>query len=300
MAAFAQRFGGAFAAHEKGDANRSAHVERAFDFIDNNFLAGRHFTDWTHLNQEARAWCEKVNATVKRHLHASPRELFATERLRLMPLPAFVPEVYQLHERIVDSEGYVNVHRNRYSAPWRLIGRRLEVRETKDRIELYDGPRRVAAHARIVEPTDARVTLPEHRPPRGSKVFAKGAPSIEERELTAVDAEVAAYVALLKQRGRSLRVLRRLMGMVRDYPREPLLAAIRIATHYGLDAIDRLESLVLRHIAGDFFPLPHGASAGERREDGEDDREDDDQDEPDDGKTKEGDTTAAPEDNDDR
>jgi hypothetical protein len=58
---------------------------------------------------------------------------------------------------------------------------------------------------------------------------------------------------------------------------------------------------VLRHIAGDFFPLPPGASAGERREDGEDDGEDEDgdHDEPDDDKAKEGDTTPELEDNDD-
>src|SRR5271166_3374312 len=251
MAAFATRFGSVFAAHEKGDANRSARVERPFDYIENNFLAGREFTDWAHLNREARAWCDKVNATVKRHLHASPRELFALERQHLVPLPRFVPEVYQLHERIVDSEGYISVQRNRYSAPWRLIGSRLEVRETKDRIDLYDGPRRVATHDRILESINARVTLSEHRPPRSAKVFARNAPSPEEHELSKGGAEVAAYVTLLKKRGRSWRALRRLMGMLRDYPREPLLAAVRIATHYGLDDMDRLESLVLRHIAGE-------------------------------------------------
>jgi transposase len=300
MAAFAERFGSAFEAHEKGDANRSARVERPFDYIDNNFLAGREFTDWAHLNREARAWCDKVNATVKRHLHASPRELFASERQHLVPLPAFVPEVYQLHERIVDSEGYVNVHRNRYSAPWRLIGRRLEVRETKDRIDLYDGPRRIATHDRALEPLDARVTLPEHRPPRGAKVFARGTPSPEERELTQGGAEVATYVALLKKRGRSLRALRKLMQMVREYPREPLLAALRIATHYGLDDMDRLESLVLRHIAGDFFPVPPRGSTDERREEGEADDAKDDGDESGDEDTSKGEDTPEPEDDDDR
>jgi transposase len=256
MAAFAGRFGAVFAAHEKGDANRSARVERPFDYIENNFLAGREFTDWAHLNREARAWCDKVNAAQKRHLHASPRELFAKERAHLVPLPAYVPEVYQLHERIVDSEGYVSVHTNRYSAPWRLISRRVEVRETKDRIHVYDGPRCVAVHERIVDPIDTRVTLPAHRPPRGAKVFAKDTLSPEERELSQVGPEVAAYVAWLKKRGRSLRVLRRLLAMVRDYPREPLLAAVKIATHYGLDDMDRVEGLVLRRIAGDFFPPP--------------------------------------------
>ncbi len=217
-----------------------------------------------------------------------------------MPLPAFVPEVYQLHERIVDSEGYVNVHRNRYSAPWRLIGRRLEVRETKDRIDLYDGPRRIATHDRALEPLDARVTLPEHRPPRGAKVFAKGTPSPEERELTQGGAEVAAYVALLKKRGRSLRALRKLMQMVREYPREPLLAALRIATHYGLDDMDRLESLVLRHIAGDFFPVPPRGSTDKRREEGEADDAEDDGDESGDEDTSKGEDTPEPEDDDDR
>lgn len=295
MAAFAERFGGAFAAHEKGDANRSAHVERAFDFIDNNFLAGREFTDWAHLNREARIWCDKANASTKRHLHASPRELFAQERLRLSPLPAYVPEVYMIHDRIVDSEGYVNVHRNRYSAPWRLIGRRLEAREMKDRIELYDGPRRVALHDKLLDPTDTRVTLPEHRPPRGAKVFARDALSQEERELAQKGALVVAYVALLKKRGRSLRALRRLVGIVRDYPRDALLTAIRIATHYGLDDLDRLEALVLRHIAGDFFPLPPEALAGERHAEGEAaPRPHDEGHAPDAGDTPEGNDTPKP------
>lgn len=290
MAAFAERFGAVFIAHEKGDANRSARVERPFDYIENNFLAGREFSDWAHLNREARAWCDKVNAKSKRHLHASPRELFATERQRLAPLPVHVPEVYRLHDRIVDCEGYVTVHTNRYSAPWRLIGRRIEVRETKDRIDLYDGPRRIATHERLAEPVDARVTVPEHRPPRGEKVFARDASSPEERELSRGGDEVMAYVVLLKKRGRSLRALRRLLAMMRDYPREPLLAAVRIATHYGLDDMDRLESLVLRHIAGDFFPLPPEAA-------GEGGRGDDD--EPEGEDAPDGEDTPGPEDDDD-
>jgi len=256
MAAFAGRFGSRFVAHEKGDANRSARVERPFDYIENNFLAGRQFDDWAHVNREARAWCDKVNAKPKKSLHASPRELFATERVHLKPLPVHVPEVYQLHDRIVDLEGYVNVHRNRYSAPWKLISRRVEVREHYDRIELYDGPRRIAVHQRLLEPLDARVTLPEHRPPRGARVFARDAVSPEEKELCRASAEVAAYVALLKKRGRSLRALRKLAAMVHDYPRETLLSAILTATRYGLADVDRLERLVLRHVAGDFFPQP--------------------------------------------
>jgi hypothetical protein len=66
------------------------------DFIENNFLAGRSFDDWEHLNREARAWCDKVNAKCRRHLHASPRELFSAERAHMKRLPAYVPDVYLL------------------------------------------------------------------------------------------------------------------------------------------------------------------------------------------------------------
>ncbi|HEY5506434.1 MAG TPA: IS21 family transposase, partial [Coriobacteriia bacterium] len=114
MAAFADRFGFLFRAHEKGDANRSARVERPFDFVEHNFLAGRTFTDGADLNRQALAWCDRVNATFTRHLHASRRDLFAVERPHLTPLPVWIPAVYQLHHRIVDTAGYVHVDRTSY------------------------------------------------------------------------------------------------------------------------------------------------------------------------------------------
>src|SRR5208283_5305275 len=67
MEAFAERFEFRFVAHERGDANRSARVERPFSFIENNFLAGRTFPSWEDLNQQARQWCDKVNSTYKKH-----------------------------------------------------------------------------------------------------------------------------------------------------------------------------------------------------------------------------------------
>lgn len=41
-----------------------------------------------------------------------------------------------------------------------------------------------------------------------------------------------------------------------DYPTESLRAAIEVALAHGLYSIDRLEVLVLRHIAGEYFRLP--------------------------------------------
>lgn len=256
MAAFGERFGFRFVAHPIGDANRSGRVERPFFFIENNFLAGRTFPSWEDLNQQARQWCDRVNATYKKHIRAVPRELFAVERLHLKPLPAWIPEVYRLQQRTVDVEGYVSVNTNRYSVPVAWIGRRVEVRETRDKVEIELDARAIVTHARVVEPLQQRITRADHRPPRGEGL-KRSDPHPEEKAILDLAPELADYVTALKQRGRKVigLALRQLLRLLRDYPREPLLAAAREAAQYGLYDLDRLERMILRRIARDYFLL---------------------------------------------
>ena len=220
MAAFGARFGTCFAAHEVGAANRSARVEAPFYRVQNAFLPGRDFTDFGHINREAETTSDEWNVKYSNKLHASRRELFATERPHLQPLPLYVPDVYQIHPRTVDAEGYVHVNRIRYSTPYQLIGRQLEVRETLERVDVYNGPRRVATHARVLGPLDVRVTDPAHRPPRGQGRPKEG-PTPEETTLVTVEPRLANYVTALKQHtgGRATMRLRQLLSMLHDYLR---------------------------------------------------------------------------------
>jgi hypothetical protein len=52
-----------------------------------------------------------------------------------------------------------------------------------------------------------------------------------------------------------LRALRRLLEMKRTYPAGPFLVAVEQALHFGMFDLARLETLVLRQVAGDFFDL---------------------------------------------
>ena len=256
MAAFAERYGFVFKAHEKGDANRSARVEAPFHRIERAFLTGEDFADWSQLNQRARATCEAWNAKFSTKLHASRRELFTAEQPYLKPLPLYVPEVYRLWTRIVDAEGYVHVNRIAYSAPYRLIGRMLEVRETLERVDLYDGPRRVATHTRVYGPLDVRVTDPTHRPPRGQGLTRHRQPAPEETEILQIEPRVTSYLQALKQQAGGRRwPLRRLLSMLQEYPREAFLTALAEAERYRLFDLERLEKMVLRQIADDYFVL---------------------------------------------
>jgi hypothetical protein len=256
MAAFAERYGFTFVAHEKGDANRSARVERPFHFIEKNYLAGRTFSSWEDLNQQARQWCDRVNSTYKKHIRAVPRELFAAEHVHLKPLPVWTPEVYRLHQRIVDVEGYVALHTNRYSVPVAWIGRRVEVRETKDKIEIQLDLRNIVTHARVPEEQHQRITLAAHRPPRGQGL-KRTQTHPEEQAIVAAAPEIAVYVAAVKQHSRKLATLslRQLLQMVREYPRQALLDAVHEAARYGMYDLDRLERMILRRVQRVFFFL---------------------------------------------
>ena len=108
----------------------------------------------------------------------------------------------------------------------------------------------------MIEPCQKRSTLPEHRRPRGQGKRRQKA-SREEKALEQKAPELSHYVAELKQRGRKQTIfaLRQLLRMVCEYPRQPLLQAVQRAAHYGLYDLDRLERMVLRCIASDYFLL---------------------------------------------
>ena len=69
--------------------------------------------------------------------------------------------------------------------------------------------------------------------------------------------ELADYVTGLKQHSRKVvtLALRQLLRLVREYPREPLLGAVREAARYGLYDLDRLERMILRRVAREYFLL---------------------------------------------
>lgn len=260
MEAFCERFGFAFLAHAVGDADRKGRIERPFAYIEGNFYPGRTFADLADLNRQLAQWCEKVNAKGRRHLGgSSPLTLFQSEKPYLLPPPVYVPEVYALHPRVVDLEGMVHLHNNRYSVPEDLIGRRVEVRETQDKVTVLSGHAVAACHDRMEDGAGRRSVLPEHR--HKGRPHRKGEalpPLPEEKILLSQGGELEALVKALRQKcGRSAtRAIRHLHRMYLDYPGDALRKAAAAALSHGLFDPSRIERMVLRTIAGEFFQLP--------------------------------------------
>jgi len=252
MEAFSERFGFEFKAHRIGHANRSAHVERNFDHVERNFLVGRTFASWEDLNAQARAWCDKINATPKRALKAKPVDVFAHERLHLAPLPPYVPEVYQLHERMVDVEGNISLHSNRYSVPYQLIGRRVQVKESLTHVEISDHHDTVATHVRLWDACGHRVLSPSHRPAR----FQPKPVHPDESALKAAPELLQQFMVGFRKHWphRAITATRALLRMWNEYPHEVMLLCISEANHYGMFDLLRLERMILRRLGKDFFP----------------------------------------------
>ena len=255
MKAFAHALGFVFVAHRINDPNRKARIERPFRWVESNLLPGRTFTSFDDLNAQALRWCVDVaNAKPKRSLGMSPEAAYVMEKPHLRGLPTVLPVVYDVFERVVDLYGFVSVDTNRYSVPERLVGRSVTVYKHYASIEIYDRRTPVALHPRLVGVRDARHTLAGHhtlaqRAPRQPALQAQ----LLRGEHPVLDRYVAGLTAHLH--GRATRALNRLLQIKRSYPPQPFLAAVEQALKYGLFDLSRLETLVLRHVAGDFFAL---------------------------------------------
>jgi transposase len=257
MRAFGEAYGVSFRAHRLGHADRKARVERPFAYVERNFLAARHFEDFDDLNAQALRWCREIaNAKLKRALGMAPEAAYVLEKPHLLPLPQCRPPIYETHERIVDVSGYVCLDTNRYSVPERCLGKRVTVYKYPAEVRIYRRDHPLATHPRLIGQRDAYHTLPGHHP-RPEQPRPHRAPSPEEHRLRGEDERLDRYVAALKQHapGRGLRRLRRLLELKRTYPRSAFLAAIDTALKYGLYDLARLEQLILRQVAGDFFAL---------------------------------------------
>jgi transposase len=254
MAVFARTLGFAFRAHRVGDPDRKGRIERPFAFVEGNFLAARSFTDFADLNAQALAWCREVaNAKPKRALGMSAEAAYLIEKPHLRPLPAVLPPVYEVFERIVDLHGFISVDTVRYSVPERFIGKPVTVYKHAGEIRITLRGAELAVHPRLIGQRDGRSLLPGHHqiPVRTPRV-----PALEEL-LGGHSPVLDRYAAALKQRahGRAARALRRLLELKRGYPAAAFDAALQQALQFGLYDLGRLETLILKYVAGEFFAL---------------------------------------------
>ena len=139
-------------------------VERVIRYLRDRFLAGRSITNIDDGNRALSRFIEEI-AHQRPHPTIALRsvgEVFAEERMRLLALPAPLPETDRVEPMPIDTQAFVRVDTNRYSVPSDHAGyvRTLVVDDRTVRV--VDGQTLIAEHARSWGRRQV-IELPAHR-----------------------------------------------------------------------------------------------------------------------------------------
>ena len=118
------------------------------------------YTSIYDLKADVAAALEDFNNKPFQKREGSRREIFeASERITLRPLPAF-PYEYAVWEygRVIGADFHVTYQTNKYSVPYRFVGKQVDLKVTDSMIEIYCGHERISSHKRFPSYVRNRLT----------------------------------------------------------------------------------------------------------------------------------------------
>jgi transposase len=146
-------------------AKTKGKVESGVKYVKRNFVPGRTFGDLDDFNAQLAAWSAEVS-DVRTHgtTHQRPIDRFVDEARALIPTAAQASFLQAMtRERIVATDWLVSIDSNRYSVPFRLIGRTVQVVREGGRWLIRHQGQIVAEHPVLAGRAGLSI-LPEHGP----------------------------------------------------------------------------------------------------------------------------------------
>lgn len=220
-------------------------------------LRHRQFFSLAELNVAVRQETARLNARPFRGEPTSRAELFAElEAEALKPLPATRFELAAWKKVTVNIDYHVEFDHRFYSVPYTLVRRRLEIRATATTIEVLDGERRVASHARehgrrryVTDPAHMPASHRAHLEWTPSRLVRWGA-SISEDTASVVEAILAAK----PHPEQGYRACLGIMSLARRYGDDRVGAACRRALACRAVSYSSVKSILAENL--DRLPLP--------------------------------------------
>ena len=149
-----------------------------------------------------------------------------------------------------------NLDNNRYSVPEKFIGKQLDVYKYLDQVRIDYEHREVAHSSTALRKRYGVSRIKGHH----TKFHYQPKPSCmkqTEKTLRQCHEVLDAYISELKKhvRGHGIRKLNRLLALKHTYPFDAFIGAIQQAQHYGLYDLNRVEELIIKWVAGNYFNL---------------------------------------------
>lgn len=230
-------------------------VESGVRYVKRNALAGREFKDVREANAYLLDWV-RTRAGVRDHgtTHEAPLVRFERERPHLKPLPAVRYELAVWKEAKLHPDCHVVFEQAYYSAPHRLVGQKLLVRATPDRVEIYFRYERVATHARA-KYRGQRVSSILHYPPDRVAGLLVTPMRVKEQARTIGESTSQLIEEMLSdQPVDRLRPAQGILTLVKRYGPERLEAACRRALVFNQTTYRAVSTILAKGM--EYLPLP--------------------------------------------
>lgn len=233
-----------------------AAVEGAVKVIEMRILAAardRIFPSLTALNDWLAEAIVALNAAPFQKRAGSRHSQLLQERAHLAPLPATRFEVPMYLSRKVARDYHVDVHRQYYSVPYQHAGQTVEVRLTREHVEVLRNDTRIALHRRA--PASQRFVTDSAHMPAHHRAFHD--PKIMQRAAAIGPQTVTLIQTLFAKRRHPEQAIRSAQGvlaLVRDHGDVALEAACARAIALDTVGYEAVRRLLL--VAQIQTPLP--------------------------------------------
>jgi transposase len=163
FADFAGHYGFEIKTHRPYRPRTKGKVERAVDYIKDNFINGRTFVGLADLQTQGLHWLENVaNVRIHGTTGRKPHDLWMQEKDQLIDLATARPYSSSVRtERKVAVDSFVSFDRCRYSVPPQFIGKTIEIVSQAGSITIHCEDVIIAEHLEATSPGQT-IMNPKH------------------------------------------------------------------------------------------------------------------------------------------
>jgi transposase len=242
--AFATHYGYKVWACRRRRPQTKGKCERPFRYVEENFLNGRSFRNFEHLNECLTKWlAEAADVRVHRETKRRPIDLHAEELPYLIPLPEKAYDTAEVVYRTVNAEGMVPYRQNFYSVPWRFLGQVLPLRITEEELIVYGSDLEVLARHPLLSRSASgqRSELPEHRPQEDSRQRES---QLRERFAELGPAAVRFLEGMLRTHRTGKDQAGRVLALLETYRKADVASALERAARFGAFSLRSVERIL--------------------------------------------------------
>ncbi len=243
--------------------NQKGAVENLVGWVKSNFIPERSFLDDKDLEQQLRAWLERVNSAVSQAHGKAPIQVWRDFEVgALSALKVNARDFGMMREVCVGNESLVNIDSNRYSVPAIYVKSSLLARVRLDWIDLYDKDKLVAHHARAKSKLHKPIRIPEHYE-SVLKTKPRARVMLYRDHLMQADKSVAAYLNTLcfRERGSFGPQILKMYALLEKHGSEELGTACAVASEHDAYGVEYLENLLMQPKLPPNYQLEHSISA---------------------------------------